>query len=302
MPFCQVSRLTDARRAAPSSASRPKRASTRALVGARGRRAFAPSSGAASSGSVAGFQTAVSMPLTMPVQRGAARAQIRPSRPMPNSARADLRGVGRADGGDRVGEREAGLQEADAAVILDAVDREGASAAGRARRRCWRGNWPWKARLWIGDDRAGARGRRGVARDRPAPAPACQSCAWSDVGQRSRRRAPQARSAAARPRAAKRRQLSGQSRAVGVDVGAARRGRRGAGASRTSRSRPADLRRRGAAPGRRAGRRRRGRPRALAERRHAPPDSRAAACVTVDAVRRERRRAARRRRRRGRRS
>ena len=66
-------------------------------------------------------QTAVSMPLTMP-ERTSLRYRSRPSRPMPPLGGADLLGIGRADGGDGVGVLKAGLEEADSAIILDAVD------------------------------------------------------------------------------------------------------------------------------------------------------------------------------------
>ena len=61
--------------------------------------------------------------------------------------RADLGGIGRRDGGDAVGELQPGLQEADAAEILHAVDRERleGAAPGSASRAA--GKWPWKARL-----------------------------------------------------------------------------------------------------------------------------------------------------------
>ena len=67
---------------------------------------------------------------------------------MPTSGVVDLARIGRRDGGDAVGELQAGLQEADAAVIFDAVDRRAPAAAGRARQNTDTGKWPWKARLW----------------------------------------------------------------------------------------------------------------------------------------------------------
>ena len=68
---------------------------------------------------------------------------------MPNSGVRISCGVGRADRGDRPGRLQAGLEEADAAIIFDAVERHGLRPAGRARRRSPAPNWPWKARLWM---------------------------------------------------------------------------------------------------------------------------------------------------------
>ena len=144
---------------------------------------------------------------------------ISPSRPMPNSGVRISCGIGRADRGDRPGRLQAGLQEADAAVIFDAVERHGLPAAGRARRKMPAANWPWKARLWtvITDRHADAPGR---SADRPASAPpASHGHGRGRAGsRRSRRRRCRRRRWHS---AAKRRQLSGQSAPVGVAIGAA---------------------------------------------------------------------------------
>ena len=71
MPFCQVRRLTSTNSAEPS-ACRPKRFSTAVRLAARPC-SLRAENGAASSGSVSGFQTSVSMPLTMPCSTPDAR-------------------------------------------------------------------------------------------------------------------------------------------------------------------------------------------------------------------------------------
>ena len=48
-----------------------------------------------------------------------------PLQPHAEAAFTDFGGIGRADGGDRIGGGQAGLQKADAAIIFDAVDRVG---------------------------------------------------------------------------------------------------------------------------------------------------------------------------------
>ena len=83
-PFCSVSRLTTAQSSASGSGSRPKRSWSAALVG-RGLQVGSRRSGAARLRSVAGSQTASSMPLTMPTRSGA-RVRSRPSRPMPSAS------------------------------------------------------------------------------------------------------------------------------------------------------------------------------------------------------------------------
>ena len=53
-----------------------------------------------------------------------ARARNRPSSAIPNSGGQDFVRIGRRDGCDAVGKTKARLQIADAAEILDAVDRQ----------------------------------------------------------------------------------------------------------------------------------------------------------------------------------
>ena len=93
-----------------------------------------------------GSQTSVSMPLTMPwstrtATRSGPRAPCR-------GGRLDLLGVGRADGGDGGGVGEAGLQVADAAVELDAVEAK-ACGGSSSWPKTLAGSQPWKAMLWI---------------------------------------------------------------------------------------------------------------------------------------------------------
>ena len=166
MPFCQVRRLTT-----------PK---SRRVVGARGRSAArAPACwrrgrdrlrivGRGRCGSVAGSQTSVSMPLTMP-DSTSARAREQPVEAHAGLGRADLL---RHRSGDTVVMRSASCRPAFrkpiAAVIFDAVEREGSGGSPSCRSAA--GNWPWKARLWTVITVAGPR-PAGVMRDRPARAP-----------------------------------------------------------------------------------------------------------------------------------
>ena len=131
--------------ATSSGVSMPKRSFSARLF-CRRRPSRAAVKVAARCGSVAGFQTASSMPFRMPETTSERSAQ----QPVERHAalrRADLGGVGRRDGRDAIGELQPGLQEADAAEILDAVDRR-APAAGACRlRSSAAGKCPWKARL-----------------------------------------------------------------------------------------------------------------------------------------------------------
>lgn len=61
--------------------------------------------------------------------------------------RGDLDGIGRADGGDRGGIRETGLQEADALEIFQPVDRPGGRGQFQPGEDVAR-EMPWKAMLW----------------------------------------------------------------------------------------------------------------------------------------------------------
>jgi hypothetical protein len=118
MPFCQVSRLTT-HRSGLSSCTRPKRSSTAFL--------FLPRLFSVWPNKVFTRCVRLRVPhvdvdaVDDAVQVGA-RSEINPSSPMPNSGRADFLRIGRADGGDRP--PPAGrLEETDAAVIFDAVER-----------------------------------------------------------------------------------------------------------------------------------------------------------------------------------
>ena len=81
MPFCQVSRLTTHEQRRVVGVEAEARLD-RPAVRQRAPFGFFAENGAARCGSVAGFQTAVSMPLTMP-KSVLARARISPSSPMP---------------------------------------------------------------------------------------------------------------------------------------------------------------------------------------------------------------------------
>ena len=197
---------------------------------------------------------------------------------MPNSGVRISSRIGRADGGDRVRRLQPGLQEADAAVIFDAVDRAGlggrpscvedvAARTGPGRRCCGRHHRVFGA---------------GSARnaDRRAPVAACQSCAWRMSNGRSPSTAPAGEvggGAAQRGEAAP---IVGPVLAVAVGVGIARRGRRAA----ARRARAVGCRRaraaQAAAPGRRADRASRATVRPPGRAAPAPPDSRAAACAS----------------------
>ena len=88
-----------------------------------------------------------SMPLTMP-DRSSARAGQQALEPHAGFRRLDLRGIAGRYGRDAVREEEAGLEEADHAVILDAGDRHRIRRQAQRRPAWMRGYWPWKARLW----------------------------------------------------------------------------------------------------------------------------------------------------------
>ena len=122
--------------------------------------------------------------------------------------RLDLARVGRAHGRDVIGEMQAGLQEADLAVVLDALDGGKPAAADATRPAASAGKLPWKAMLWIVCTVAGRWRRR--APDRPGPARHAsrgheprRDANRGAARDRSRRRS--------QPRAAKRRALSPQS-------------------------------------------------------------------------------------------
>ena len=55
--------------------------------------------------------------------------------------------IGRADRGDAPGGLQAGLEEADTAVIFDAVERHASRRQAKLAKDA-APNWPWKARLW----------------------------------------------------------------------------------------------------------------------------------------------------------
>ncbi len=123
MPFCDVNRLTTPSTNAAGSRSSPKRVCSAALLTERRAMRLA-SKRAARCGSVAGFHTASSMPLRMPVKTPGPLAQ-QAVEPHPVLGRADLGGVGRRHRGDPVGQREPRLEVADRAVVFDAVQRIG---------------------------------------------------------------------------------------------------------------------------------------------------------------------------------
>ena len=105
---------------------------------------------------MAGFQTVSSMPLRMPWTTRGARAQQAVERHA-ERRRHDLARVGRRDGGDAVGELQAGLQVADAADNIRPRRSSSAAAGKPSSAKIEAGKWPWKAMLWIGDHRARAR-------------------------------------------------------------------------------------------------------------------------------------------------
>ena len=125
------------------------------------------------------------MPLTMPCRRSP-RLRDQPVEPHAELGRADFLGIGRADRGDRAGRLQPGLEEADAAIIFDAVDRKGtrrqAELGEDPQPKC-----PWKAMLWMVITVA-CRGRSAVAqiggRQRRLPV-----MRMDDIGQLARDRA-----------------------------------------------------------------------------------------------------------------
>ena len=224
----------------------------------------------------------------------AARARDQPVEPHAVGGGADLLGVGRADGGDRGRVREPGLEEADAAEILDPVEREGLRrqlepaedrrpGSGPGRRGCG-----WSCT----DGRADARSSAG----RPASAPpASRGRARGRAGTRAARRRRSRRRRATAPRSAASCRASRRRRA---EVGAARPVEEH-GRVEHDQLEPLGRRPRAAAPGaeqRAPGVQHRGRRRAAPS----PPDSRAAACASrcraapAPAAARRRRRRARR--------
>ena len=83
----------------------------------------------------------------------------------------------------RAGVGEPGLQEADAAVVLDAVEADGLRRQPELAEDAGAGNRPWKAMLWIVmTDGAPHAVEAQVGRAR---APACQSWAWTRSGRNS---------------------------------------------------------------------------------------------------------------------
>ena len=158
MPFCQVSRLTT-QNSGPSPAVELERRlharacwprAARACVRRSGRRARVgrrvPDRG------VDAVDDAV--------DRGRARRRSDLPAPCRRRARRISCGVGGADRGDGVGRLQPGLQEADAAVVFDAVERVGARRAGRDREHARRRTGPgtrccgW-SRRWARAGRAG---------------------------------------------------------------------------------------------------------------------------------------------------
>ncbi len=235
MPFCQVSRLTTPKSGAVGSASRPQPRLQRRLVrGARGE-ALASKRGGEVRVASPGSRRSSSMPLQDAGEHAGALAQ-QPVEAHAELRRADLRGVGRRDGGDAVGEREPGLQEADGAVVLDAVERRAPAAAGRAAASSAPGTGPGRrgcapSSPCAGAARPGSAGRRARAR------PASRARGRCRAARRRRRRrrspprtAPSAREAQRRCRASPRRRRRRRG---------CRAGRRGAARRATSRSSPA---------------------------------------------------------------
>jgi hypothetical protein len=101
-----------------------------------------------SSGSLAGFQISVSMPFRMPVQHARPRAQHAVQADA-ELRRLDLARIGRAHGGDRVGELQAGLEHRQLAPELDAVHAAPVVPGMPSRSALSIPNTPWKARLWM---------------------------------------------------------------------------------------------------------------------------------------------------------
>ena len=204
MPFCQVSRLTSTRSGEPSACEAEARLDGGAVGGAavellrrEGRGEERVGLGVPDLG-VDAVDDAVEHALAGGDQAFEAHAE---------GGGGDLLGVGRADGGDGAGAGDAGLQEADAAVVLDAVEAEG--VVGQLERREDR-----RRRSGPGRRCCGWSGPRAAARRSSAGRPARGRPASRGRGRGrggSRARGPWPTSAAARPRAPKRRQLSGWS-------------------------------------------------------------------------------------------
>ena len=195
MPFCQVSRLDHA-----EQQPRPDPAPGRTAVAAppcwraRGQRRAAEARSDARCRSP-GSRRRTSMPLKMP-DSTPARARSSPSRPHAAGGGLDLPRIGRRYRGDAVGELQAGLEKADVAVILDAVDARRPAAAVRSAASRSAGNWPWKARLCTVITVAGRGAAVGEIGERQPGLPVMRV---HDVAARSprRRRAPMSRGDAA---------------------------------------------------------------------------------------------------------
>ena len=166
IPFCADSRLITPNSSFAGSRRRPNRSCSAALFAAR-RAGRSASNVAARYGSCAGFHTVVSMPLRMPDSTSARVAQ-QAVEPHAARRRADLRRIGRRYRGDPVGELQPGLQVADRAVVLDALDGEAPPPAGRATPAGRPETAPGR-RDCAPSSRSAARSRRRSA-DRPARA------------------------------------------------------------------------------------------------------------------------------------
>ena len=139
MPFCQVRRLTthgECRRPPRGRSAFPLRACWRG-----GCSGSWPCRWRQCPGHRPGSRPSVSMPLTMPLSTASAR----PQQAIETHAivrRADFLGIGGADGRDGIGGCQTTLEEADTAVILDAIDGEGGGGQAEATRRSRRGTVP----------------------------------------------------------------------------------------------------------------------------------------------------------------
>ena len=145
MPFCDVRRLTTPSTKAAGSASRPNRACSAALLAARrARRLRVEARGEIGVGRRIPHRVVDAVEDAGQHAGALAQQAVEPHAVL---GRADLRGVGRRHRGDPVGEREARLEVADRAVILDAVDRVRVRRQADPWRAGSRGNWPWNDRL-----------------------------------------------------------------------------------------------------------------------------------------------------------
>jgi hypothetical protein len=137
---------------------------------------------------------------------------------MPNSGVHDFMGIGGADGGDRPGGAQPALQEADIAVIFDAVHGEGIRRQAQFREDIG-AELALEGKVVHGHDESEcAAGRYSACRRASGRLPVMR---MHDVRPPVRQSAPRAISAPASERAAKRFQLSGQSLPV-ASIGTAR--------------------------------------------------------------------------------